>query len=309
MPRPSSLDFASIAQLRSFIAVVESGGFSLAAKQLQLVPSTISKHIGSLEAGLRVALIHRTTRKLEITEAGNRFYERCKAILREADRANLPSEAPSRSLTGELRVVASPSFTSFVLLPQLPSFIASHPQLMIDLRVGAGPVDLIRDGVDVSISLDESHRNKNPAIRLSANTCVVCAAPSYLARKGTPETPSDLRRHDGLVGHGSPFAEEWPFMVGRAVKKFPVRKTFASNNGDVLRAYCLEGLGLGGFYGFHVARDLKAGRLVEVLRPYRANPTAVYAVVPHRHYLSPNAQAFIDFMRGVCKGIDQIVPA
>lgn len=152
----------------------------------------------------------------------------------------------------------------------------------------------------MSISLDEIHRKKSPAVKLADNACVVCASPAYLERHGVPATPSDLRRHRGLVGHGSPYAEEWPFLVGRAVKKYPFQKVFASNNGDVLRAFCLRGVGLGGFYAFHVADDLRAGRLVEVLQPYRSNVSAVYAVVQHRKYMSPPARAFIEFLRGVC---------
>jgi DNA-binding transcriptional LysR family regulator len=295
----ASLDFASIGLLRSFVAVVESGGFSAAAKQLQLVPSTVSKHIGQLEAGLRVALIHRTTRNLEVTAAGRHFHARCLAILAEADQASLLGEAPT-VLAGELRVLASPSFTSSVLLRALPAFTTQHPQLLVDLRVGAGAVDLIREGIDVSISLDETRRNKNPAVKLGDNACAVCAAPVYLEQHGVPQTPADLRRHHGLIGHGSPYAEEWPFLVGRSVKTYPVRKVFASDNGDVLRAYCLQGAGLGGFYRFHVAEDLRRGRLVEVLSNYRANASAVYALVQHRKYMNPPTQAFITFMRGVC---------
>ncbi|HYF16342.1 MAG TPA: LysR substrate-binding domain-containing protein [Ramlibacter sp.] len=303
MPKAASLDFASIGVLRSFAAVVETGGFTSAARQLQLVPSTVSKHVATLEAGLRVALIHRTTRNLEITPAGRTFYDRCRAILEQADQAGVVAQPPS-TITGELRVLASPSFTSSVLLGALPAFTGRHPQLLVDLRVGAGPVDQIREGIDVRISLDEVHRNKNPAIKLADQVCVVCASPAYLQRHGTPHTPADLRRHLGLVGHGSPYAEEWPFRVGREVRKYGVRKVLASNNGDVLRAYCLAGAGLAGLYGFHVAEDLRAGRLVEVLRPYRANPAAIHAVVQHRKYMNPATQVFIEFLREVCEGWD-----
>ncbi|WBY02762.1 substrate binding domain-containing protein [Ramlibacter tataouinensis] len=204
------------------------------------------------------------------------------------------SEPAPAQLEGDLRVLASPSFTSSVLLREL------HPGLLVDLRVSAGPVDLIREGIDVHISLDEIHRKKQPAVKLADHTCVVCASPAYLERHGIPGTPADLRRHAGLVGHGSPFAEEWPFLAGRTVRKYPVRKVFASNNGDALRAYCVQGLGLGGFYAFHVAEDLRLGRLVEVLRPYRANASAIYAVVQHRRYMSPHTRAFIEFMRAAC---------
>ncbi|TSD54665.1 LysR family transcriptional regulator [Variovorax sp. KBS0712] len=299
MNKAHSLDFASIAVLRSFAAVVECGGFSPAAKQLGLASSTMSKHIGALESGLRVALIHRTTRRLEVTQSGNRFYERCKAILQEVDQASLLAE-PLTTLKGELRVVASPSFTASVLLPALPTFMATHPQLAIDLRVGSAHVDLIREGVDIWMTLELPQRNKAPSIKLARNNCVVCASPAYLDRHGIPESPADLKRHAGLLGHGSPYAEEWPFLMGRQIKRYPIRKAFASDNGDALRFCCLEGLGLGGFYTFHVAKDLEAGRLVEVLRPYRANPGGVYAIVPHRHYISPAANAFIDFVRALC---------
>ncbi len=299
MKKGQSLDFASIAVLRSFAAVVEHGGFSPAAKQLGVAPSTMSKHIGALESGLRVALIHRTTRSLDVTPSGQLFYERCKAILHEVDQARLLAE-PAAILKGELRVVASPSFTASVLLPGLPAFMGAHPDLAIDLRVGSAQVDLIREGVDVWITMEPTQRNKAPSLKLARNTCVVCAAPAYLERHGIPETPADLKRHAGLLGYGSPYAEDWPFLVGRQVKRYPIRKALASDNGDVLRACCLAGLGLGGFYAFHVADDLKAGRLVEVLKSYRANPSGVYAIVPHRHYLSPASRAFIEFVRALC---------
>ncbi|ADU35146.1 transcriptional regulator, LysR family [Variovorax paradoxus EPS] len=308
MKSAHSLDFASIAVLRSFATVVERGGFSPAAKQLGLAPSTMSKHIRALETGLRVALIHRTTRTFDITPSGQRFYERCKGILREIDQASLLAE-PATVLKGELRVVASPSFTASVLLPGLPAFMTSHPELMIDLRVGSAQVDLIREGVDVWITLEPAQRNKAPSIKLARNNCVVCASPAYLERHGIPESPGDLKRHAGLLGYGSPYAEEWPFLVGRQVKRYPIRKAFASDNGDALRSCCLEGLGLGGFYAFHVAADLEAGRLVEVLSSYRANPGGVHAIVPHRHYMSPGARAFIEFVRSLCVPSEKLRPS
>ncbi len=304
MPGAASLDFANIGQLRSFAAVVERGGFTAAARQLQIVPSTVSKHVAALEDGLRVALLHRTTRHLDITPAGRAFYERCSAVLAEIDRASLIAQPP-HAPGGDLRVRASPSFTSCVLQPSLPVFSAQYPGVVVDLRVGTGDVDLVREGIDVWVSLDEIHRSKHPAVKLANNVCVVCASPAYLEQHGTPHTPADLRRHAGLIGLGSPYAEEWPFCIGRDIKRYAVRKVLASNSGDVLRSYCLAGAGIGGFYGFHVAQDLRAGRLVEVLRPYRANPTAVVAVVQHRRYMSLQAKVFVEFLERICSSIDQ----
>lgn len=290
------LNETSILSLRCFVAVVETRSFSSAARQLRVSPSSVTKQVQGLEAALGVALLHRTTRRLNVTEDGERFYQTCQAILTQVDQAAAAMGA-DRELGGHLRVAAPPSFAAAVLGPRLPDFFRQHPGLSVDVVVSSALPDLIRDRIDVAITLQEEPASKLAHFRLADSPCALCAAPAYLERAGTPRVPEDLHRHDCLSSRFSQLAEPWMLQDGAGWQVIATRSRLLSDNGDLLRQACLAGGGIGNFYRFHVAEDLRAGRLVTVLPDHPVRPKSAYAVVPHRLIIRPQTRAFIDFVQ------------
>ncbi|RKK02661.1 LysR family transcriptional regulator [Pseudoroseomonas wenyumeiae] len=290
------LNETSILSLRCFVAVVETQSFSSAARQLRVSPSSVTKQVQGLELALGVALVHRTTRRLSVTESGERFYQTCQAILTQVDQVAAAVGA-ERELSGHLRVATPPSFAATMLGPRLPEFFRLNPGLTVDIMVSSAMPDLIRDRIDVAITLQEEPASKLAHFRLADSPCALCAAPAYLDRAGTPLVPEDLYQHDCLFSRFSQLAEPWMLYDGTHWLAIATRSRLLSDNGDLLRQTCLAGGGIGNFYRFHVEEDLQAGRLVMVLPSYPVRPKSAYAVVPHRLIIRPQARAFIDFVR------------
>lgn len=289
------LNDASILSLRCFVAVVETQSFSSAARQLRLAASSVTKHVQLLENAISVALVHRTTRRISVTDAGERFYDQCLGILAQIDSAAAVMIA-ERALSGHLRVVAPPSFAATLLGPHLHEFLAGHPGLSVDVMVSSATPDLIRDRIDVAITLQEEPESKLAHFLLAESPRALCASPAYLDRFGMPEHPRDLAGHECISGRFSELAEAWFLRDQGNWQAVHVRSRLLSDNGDLLRQACLMGSGIGNFYRFHVQEDLDAGRLVHVLPAYESKPKNIYAVIPHRQIVRPQTKAFIEFV-------------
>lgn len=294
--RLERLDGTSIASLRIFLLVVENQSFSKAARQLQIAPSTVSKHVDMLERTLNTALVRRTTRQLSITDEGALFYEHCRTVLATLDDVvgNFAG-APE----GWIRVVAPPSFAMTVLSDRLAEFQAQYPRLALDVHTTTAKVNLIQEGIDVAVRLEDAGETYLRSIRLAPNPCVWCASPDYIEQRGRPQKPGDLGAHACLKGIGTPFQDYWPVRNGTKVGRVAIDSSFATDNGEVLRKACLAGLGIAGFYMYHVADDLRQGRLVEVLPDYQADVSSIFAVVPHKRLLPAKVRVFVDFLRRI----------
>jgi len=207
--------------------------------------------------------------------------------------------ATEKELVGHLRVTTPASFAAAILGPNIEDFLREHPGITMDVVVSSAMDDLIRNRIDVAISLREEPQSKQAHFQLAPCPRTLCAAPGYIARNGMPETVQDLLRHDCLSGRFSDLAEGW--ILGRdgnwQTADVPFR--LLSDNGDLLKGACLAGAGIGNLYNFHVREDLKTGRLVRVLPDYDSKPQSVYAIVPHREIVRPQAQAFIGFIRTI----------
>jgi DNA-binding transcriptional LysR family regulator len=296
IPNLAALDQASILSLRIFIAVAEAQSFSSAARQLRLSPSVATNHILALERAMGTALFHRTTRRVAITDAGERFYRRCTAILREID---LSLTAAPDAQRGHLRVTAPPSFGLTALGPNLAAFLARQPYISVDLMVTSAVPNMISERIDLMFVLREELDSKLPHLRIAPSGRAFCAAPEYLSRHGTPATPADLARHQCLANMVAGTAERWTVKAGRTRRQIRVPAQLLADNGEVLRLACLNGAGIGNFYRFHVREDLAAGRLIEVLAGYQPHSNFIYAVTPHREMMLPPVQLFIEFVRSV----------
>jgi DNA-binding transcriptional LysR family regulator len=299
----SMLDDASILSLRCFAAVVETQSFSSAARQLRLAPSSVTKHVRLIEKAVNVALLHRTTRRVSVTEAGERFYDQCLAILAQIDSAVLEVVA-EKELSGHLRVTAPPSFAAAILGPHIQDFLREYARISLDLVVSSDTPNLIRNRIDVAIRLHEEPQSKSEHFRLASFALVLCASPEYIAQRGIPQTANDLPQHDCLSGRFSDLAEGWTLGRHGAWRTVNVRFRLLSDNGELLRQACLGGAGIGNFYEFHVRQDLADGRLVRVLPNYQTKNQNLFAIIPHRQIVRPQAKVFIDFVRRLVDGVN-----
>jgi len=286
-----------LAALESFARVAETGSFSAAARALNLSKSLISRQVSALEAELGARLISRTTRSLTLTEAGRGYYEQVARILAQMEEADLSVSQLQATPRGKLRVNAPMSFSLLRLAPALPDFLALYPEIDVDLVMNDRRVDLMEEGFDLAIRIGRLTDSSLVARKLSPMQRLIVASPAYLADRGTPQVPADLRRHDCLCYSNADTIDEWRFCEpdGRPVT-IEVKGRVRANNGDLLRIAALRGLGFVDLPNFLVAGDIESGALVPVLQDYIKQDGGVYAVYPHARYLPPKIRVFIDFL-------------
>lgn len=283
-------------EMAVFARAVETGSFSAAARTLNLTPSAISKQVGRLEDRLGARLLNRTTRRLSLTEAGEDYYQRATRILAEiaeAERAvALSHEAPR----GVLRISASIAFGQTQLVPLVREFLALYPEIRIELNLSDRLIDLVEEGVDVAIRVAALPDSSHIARKIASERRIVCAAPSYLTRFGTPRTPAELADHNCLI-YSTISSEDWQFRGPDGPRAVKVTSNFVANGGEAVRDLAIAGLGVARLATFLVGPAVQDGRLVPVLSEFEERQeTAIHAVYPHRRNLSPKVRAFVDYL-------------
>jgi len=295
--RPRSI-IDNLSLLRAFAALVESGSFSAAGRRLQVVPSTVSKHIAALESRLNGHLVVRSTKHLSITELGQRFYAHCIAILREVEEAELEIGEYNAEPQGLLKVSAATVFATRHLVPIFMRFLQKNPRVTLDTTLTTTSEDLVARGIDVAIRISNDLDPGLIALKLASNTRVYCAAPAYLERRGRPSNGTELLSHNCLVVRGVSQSARWPIRNDRGeIEHFTVSGNFVSDNGDVLRQMLLAGLGVGHLARFMVHDHLIAGDLEELFPESRVVASHIYAVYPERRNMPLKARAFLDHLR------------
>jgi DNA-binding transcriptional LysR family regulator len=293
-----------LASLRVYARVVELQSFSEVARRMGITPATVSKHVASLESTLGARLVNRTTRRLFITKARQRFYEHCVTVLHELDRAESELAEIRGEPGGQLRVTAPLMFALARISPRLPSFMRRYPRIALDVDLSVEKVDLLAQRIDVAVRIAESVDPGFVAFKLAPYTRVFCAAPSYLEQRGTPMTPDDLASHNCLISRGASLNSTWPVIRGGAVVQIRVNGNLVANNGNVVVDAALDGRGILMCAKWMVQEDLAAGRLVEILHGYVPASRAIYAVLPRQGALLPKVRAFVDFLRECCEGME-----
>jgi DNA-binding transcriptional LysR family regulator len=301
--RQSSGGLKDLTALRVFARVVELQSFSEVARRFGLTPATVSKHISSLEAQLRTRLVNRTTRRLFITESGGRLYQHCLRIIEELDQAECEVSEFKGEAAGLLRVAAPLMFGLRRLSPRLAEFQRAHPKVSLEVELSVAKVDLFQERIDVAMRIAEAIDPGLVAFRLAPYRRVFCASPGYLARSGTPEVPEDLAKHNCLIGRGATLNSTWPVVRGEVIEQVRVSGNFTANNGEVLRDAAVADMGLMMTARWQVEEDLRAKRLVEVLKDYAPCNRAIYAVLPRQGSLAPKVRAFVDFLKACCSDL------
>jgi DNA-binding transcriptional LysR family regulator len=286
-----------LAAIEAFVRVAEAGSFSQAAQRLHTSKSVVSRLVGALETELGARLIHRTTRALTLTEAGRSYFERASRILADIDEANASVGQLQAAPRGRLRVNAPMSFGFLHLAPAVPDFLARYPDVSLEMTMNDRYVDLVEEGFDVAVRIGNLEDSSLVARRLAPARRVVCVAPDYLARHGTPESPDDLKQHECLCYSNVGLPQAWRFVTAEGRPWLvEVAGRLNANNGDALRAAALKGFGLAILPTFIVGCDLQTGTLVSVLDKYMPQHSGVHAVYPHSRHLSPKVRAFVDFL-------------
>jgi DNA-binding transcriptional LysR family regulator len=283
---------------RVFTTVIEAGGFTAAAERLGLSRAATSKHIKQLEQRLGARLLERTTRRVSVTDAGRRFYEQCRRILAELDEAERAAGELHNEPRGELRVIAPTNFGLTDIGTAISDLITEYPRLRINLSMNDHVTDPIEAGYDIAISVGMPRGTSSSLIVRKLNTSrrVLCAAPDYLKRRGTPLKPEDLSEHDCLSYSYVDVPDEWHLIGTDGERVVKVGGPIVTSHRHVLRTAAVRGFGIA--YGpvDFFRDDLDAGALKQVLSKYRLPEATIYAVYPAGKQHSAKVKVFNDFM-------------
>src|SRR5690606_34579856 len=252
-------------EMQVFVCCVEEGGFSAAARRLDMTPSAVSKQIRRLEDRLGVRLFNRTTRRISLTEAGELYFRHCSRILAEIAAAEEEVSALQGAVRGRLRLSITAAFGRVVVVPALKDFLARYPELDVELELTDRPVDVVREGLDAVIQLSEQVDDPSlVARRLAVNERIICASPDYLARHGLPQRPEELRRHNCLVMYSVSRFNDWEFSDHQGSRVVEVSGNFQANTADALYEAALAGIGIARLSTWLVAGDIRAGGLAQI---------------------------------------------
>jgi DNA-binding transcriptional LysR family regulator len=283
-------------EMHLFVLAIKHGGFSSAARALNISPSAVSKMISRLEERLSVRLINRTTRTLSLTEAGHSFYQRCNEILQELDDAESELTVFGQRPKGKLKINCSPGFGKHQLLPLLPSFYELYPDLTIELQLTGQSIDLVSEGVDLAIRLGQLTDTSLVARQLGESPRIVCASPDYLKRYGIPQTPDELTEHNCLSLSTNDAFNQWRFRQNGHQHLISAQGNFTTDNVEALYDYACMGGGIVRLAGFMVQDAINREELIPLLSQYETDKQWVHMVYAHRKFLPVKIRVFVDFL-------------
>lgn len=293
------------ANLATFTQVVSTGSFSAAARKLDVSPAAVGKQIAMLEAWLGARLFDRTTRRLRLTDAGQEFHQRCTRILDEINDARREASATQAEPRGQLRVSAPASFAAMYLGGAVAKFAAAHPQVSVDLQLYDGKVDLIEGGFDCAIRIGKVTEANVIARRIGTNNFMLCAAPSYLQRRGEPQTPQQLRDHDCL--HYTLGPAQWTFTSPAGKEEtVNIAGRLKANNGLALAAAAIEGHGVTYAPAFLVADAVRAKQLTRLLPKYQMASAPIRIVYPAGRHAPAKVRRFAEFLAAQWQTVESI---
>lgn len=282
--------------LEAFVAVVDAGSFVGAADHLRSSTTAVSRLVQDLETQVGARLLHRTTRRLALTEAGREYHQRARQILAELEEADSVVGQSTTRAVGLLRVNAPLSFGVLHLAPLWGGFLARHPEVELDVELTDRVLDLVEEGFDMGIRITRMPDSSLVSKQLATTRLVLCAAPGYLAAHGAPATVADLGRHQVIGYSYSLSGNVWQLQSGKGVESVSIKPRLRANNGDTCRAAALDGQGIVLQPDFLVAGDLAAGRLTRILPEFEGAEVGIFAVYPSRKYLSGKVRALIDHL-------------
>jgi len=284
--------------MQAFTKVVALGSYAEAGRQLGLTRSAVSKGVIELEQILGARLLDRTTRKVSVTEAGMAYYERCLAILADIEETELQVSRLHDEPKGTLKVNAPMSFGTLHVGRAVADFMATYPDLKVELALNDRFIDPVEEGFDVTIRIADLKDSSLIARKLAPSRRVLVASPDYVRANGYPESPDDLVNHQCLNYGHTTLMQRWNLTDGGKALNVPINSRLCANNGDVLREAVLAGQGITKLPTFLVGPDIAAGRLEIVLEDFPPTQLSIYALYAPNRYLAAKSRLFIDFLVG-----------
>ena len=289
------------ADLGFFSVLASAGSLSAAARELGVTTPAVSRHLALMEARVGLSLVNRTTRRMGLTPEGELYLEHARRILGEIDDMAQLLGVSKGTPKGLLRVNATLGFGRSHIAPLISRFVRQHPQVDVQLQLSVNPPALTDDAFDVCIRFGVPPDARVIARHIAPNRRLLCAAPAYLAKHGTPKVPNDLTRHNCIgIRQGEEAYGVWRLTSGRGARAtteaVKTRGSLATNDGEIAVHWALDGHGILMRAEWDIERYLKSGRLVQVLRQYHTPDADIHAVYPQRHQLAARVRAFVDFV-------------
>ena len=287
------------ADIEAFTAVVEAGTFSAAGDRLGVAKSVVSRRISQLERRLGSRLLHRTTRRLALTETGKNFYQRAVQVLADLDDAEQSVTEETIELRGSLKLAAPLSFGLVHLSDAITDFLDEHPAIELNLDLNDRNINLVEEGFDIAVRIGELQDSTLVAKRLGTVRNITCASRAYLERHGEPTSPDELHQHIGLQYSNINYKQQWCYVTpeGKMIYAQPQIRIRA-NNGEALAAAASAGLGITTGPTFILSRYIKAGSLITILDEFQRPSVGIYAVYPPGRLIPRRIQVFSDFLAG-----------
>jgi DNA-binding transcriptional LysR family regulator len=279
--------------MEMFVRIVEEGSLTAAADALEMSVPSVVRALAALEGTLGVRLINRTTRRSSLTDEGREYYERCKRVLADVEAAEAALSARRGEPKGRLRVTAPVMYGRMRVAPVVSEFIAKYREMEVELLLLDRIVDLVEEGVDVGLRIGHLPESSLVALPIGETRRIVCAAPGYLKRAGTPKRPADLAPHRCIIFSGLSPGNEWSFACKRTVH-VTVHPVLRTNQFDVAVDACLQGLGCAQFLCYQVEALIAAGKLKRLLVEFEPAALPIHLVYAYGRHVSANVRAFID---------------
>jgi len=280
--------------MQVFVRIVESGSLTAAADALNISVPSVVRSLAALERAVGVRLLHRTTRRSSLSDEGREYFERCRRVLSEVEAADAALSARRVEPKGRLRLTAPVVYGRMHLAPVVMEFAAKYPGVEVELLLLDRVVELVEEGIDAAIRISRLPESSLVAVRVGETRRVLCAAPTYLRRAGTPETPADLAGHRCILFTGLTSNNEWS-LGGKAPTRVPIRPVLRTNQFDVALDAVLQGLGCGQFLFYQVEALMEQRKLRRILGTFEPLAVPIQIVYPHSRLLSQNVRAFVDF--------------
>jgi DNA-binding transcriptional LysR family regulator len=282
-------------ELNAFIAVVEAGGFSAAARRTGDSQSAVSKAIGALERRLGVVLFNRSTRSVTLTDQGQQYYDRTKPLVEEMNEADSELTSSTLNVSGLIRIAASSTFGRLHVLPLIPDLLSLNPGLQVDLILSDFVRDMVEDRIDLAIRVGPVNE-PDAVVRRVASTPLVCVGSRrYFEQRGIPKTPSELVDHNCLLYGGLMESVNWPFVGPKGRFSVSVRGSLSSNSVETIRAGVLAGVGIGLFAKVSLADELQHPDVITILEEFMSDVRDVSLIWPKRRYVPARVRRATDF--------------
>ncbi|MEL7529251.1 MAG: LysR family transcriptional regulator [Pseudomonadota bacterium] len=286
----------AITRMRCFIQVVDSNGFSAAAREMGRSKALVSKYVGELEDELGVRLLNRTTRQVSLTEVGEAYYKEAAEILQRIDDLQASVQSSHQEVRGRLRVSAPRSMGDDMLNKPMMQFLAQYPDIRLDLRLEDRFVDLVEEGFDLAIRVTQLEDSSLIARKIAPFRTVVCATAEVIKKHGAPKVPADLSARPCIIDTNYRYKQNWAFEANGERLSVSVNGPLEVNSASAAREAALADLGFLRTPLFFVADDVREGDLVVLLEEFEEPQRGIYAVYPHRRHLSAKVRAFVDFL-------------